>query len=532
MEQSKYTISAACYCRLSKDDENDGTSVSIETQQQILSDYCKKNQMKVFDFYSDDGFTGTNFNRPDFVRMMSDVEKGLVNTIVVKDLSRFGRNYLEVGKYIEEVFPETGVRFIAIGDDVDTEKENIDLDLLLPMKNLFNQFYPADCSRKTRQALKSKAQKGEFIGSTAAYGYKKSKADKHILEIDENTAPVVERIFRMAAYENCGCNRIARLLTAEKVMTPMAYAAKTAGRAYSKNPYDWNLTTVYKMIENQVYLGHTVNCRKKKVSFKSKKIVMQPKDNWIIVENTHEPIVSEQLFKDANAQIASRKRDRKNSEPHLFSGLVKCDTCGHSLSLSPKPNGKDFLTCITYKKKGKGACTIHYISYKDLYDFVLFDIKRQIKLTLKDEHKAAERLKKKLCITKKSDLDRSEREKKSAEKRIKELDDRFYRLYEDKLNGIISEERFVELSRRCESELADEKAKLERINSITVSTIEAEKNIESYIALIREFKDISELDKEIVHRLIEKITVGNKYEADGVKKQDIRIYYKFVGAVG
>ena len=245
MEQSKYTISAACYCRLSKDDENDGTSVSIETQQQILSDYCEKNQMKVFDFYSDDGFTGTNFNRPDFIRMMSDVEKGLVNTIVVKDLSRFGRNYLEVGKYIEEVFPETGVRFIAIGDDVDTEKENIDLDLLLPMKNLFNQFYPADCSRKTRQALKSKAQKGEFIGSTAAYGYKKSKADKHILEIDENTAPIVERIFRMAAYENCGCNKIAKLLTAEKVMTPMAYAAKTAGRAYSKNPYDWNLTTVY-----------------------------------------------------------------------------------------------------------------------------------------------------------------------------------------------------------------------------------------------------------------------------------------------
>ncbi len=531
MEQGKYMISAACYCRLSKDDENDGTSVSIETQRQILSDYCEKNQMNIFDFYSDDGFTGTNFIRPDFMRMMSDIDKGLVNTIVVKDLSRFGRNYLEVGKYIEEVFPEKGIRFIAIGDEVDTEKDNMDLDLLLPMKNLFNQFYPADCSRKTRQALKAKALKGEFIGSTAAYGYKKSEADKHILEIDENTAPIVERIFKMAAYENCGCNKIARILTAEKVMTPTAYAAKAAGRAYKKDPYDWNLTTVYKMIENQVYLGHTVNCRKKKVSFKSKRVVTQSEDRWIIVENTHEPIISEQLFNDANAQIASRKRERKNDEPHLFSGLVKCDICGYALSLSPKPNGNDFLTCITYKKKGKGACTIHYISCQDLYDFVLFDIKRQVKLVLKDEVKAAEKLKKKLCGTKKSDLDRSEREKKAAEKRIKELDDRFYRLYEDKLNGILSEERFIELSRRCEAELEDEKAKLERINSITVSTNEAEKNIESYIALIKEFKDISELDKEIVHRMIDKITVSNKYLADGVRKQDIRIYYKFVGDV-
>jgi hypothetical protein len=397
------------------------------------------------------------------------------------------------------------------------------------MKNIFNQFYPADCSRKTRQALKAKALKGEFIGSTAAYGYKKSEIDKHILEIDENTAPIVERIFRMAAYENCGCNKIARILTAEKVMTPMAYAAKIADRVYSKNPYDWNLTTVYKMIENQVYLGHTVNCRKKKVSFKSKKVVMQSEDKWIIVENTHEPIISEQLFKDANAQIASRKRERKNDEPHLFSGLVKCDTCGYSLSLSPKPNGRDFLSCTTYKKKGKDACSIHYISCRDLYDFVLFDIKRQIKTILKDETKAAEKLRKKMCCTKKSDIDKSLRDAKPIEKRIKELDDRFYQLYEDKLNGVLSEDRFIELSKRCEAEQNELKDKLERIKFISAANTEAEKNIESYIALVKEFKDISELDKEIVHRLIDKITVGNKYVIDGVKKQDIKIYYKFVG---
>lgn len=529
MEQSKYEFSAACYCRLSKDDENDGTSVSIETQQQILSDFCNENHIPIFNFYCDDGFTGTNFDRPSYRRMMADIDKGLINTIIVKDLSRFGRNYIEVGKHIEEIFPEKGVRFIAIGDDVDTEKDNMDLDLLLPMKNIFNQFYPADCSRKTRQALKAKALKGEFIGSTAAYGYRKASFDKHILEIDDYTAPIVERIFRMAAYENCGCNKIARILTAEKIMTPMAYAAKMSGRTYNKNPFDWNLTTVYKMIENKVYLGHTVNCRKKKVSFKSKKIVIQPEDKWIIVENTHPPIVSEQLFKDANAQISSRKRECKNTEPHLFAGLVKCDTCGHSLSISPKANGKDFLTCTTYKKKGKEACTIHYISCQDLYDFVLYDIKRQSKLILKDEKKAAEKLKKRVCCTKKSDIEKSVRDIKTIEKRINELDERFYQLYEDKLNGVLSEERFLELSRRCESEQNELKFKIERIMSISVANVEAEKNIESFIALIQEFKDIDELDKEIVHRLIDRITVGNKYECNGVKKQDIRIQYKFIG---
>lgn len=523
---------AACYCRLSKDDDNDGTSVSIETQHQMLSDYCNENKFHVYDFYCDDGYTGTNFNRPEYKRMMSDIDKGYISTVIVKDLSRFGRNYIEVGKHIEEIFPEKGIRFIAIGDDVDTERENIDLDLLLPMKNIFNQFYPADCSRKTRQALRNKALNGEFIGSTAAYGYKKSAADKHILEIDEDTAPIVERIFKMAAYENCGCNKIARILTAEKVLTPAAYAAKAAGRTYAKDPYEWNLTTVYKMIENQVYLGHTINCKKRKTSFKSKKVVKQNKDKWIIVEDTHTPIVSEQLFKDANAQIASRKRVRKNTEPHLFSGLVKCSTCGYSLSLSPKKNGKDFLTCTTYKKKGKAACSIHYISCKDLYDFVLFDVKRQIKFVLKDEKKAAELLKKKMCGTNKAVLERIKRDEMTTQKRIKELDDRFYSLYEDKLNGIISEERFIELSHRCETELDEQKAKLERIKSITLESTAADENIERYIMLIEEFKNISELDKKIVHRLIDKITVGDKYFVDGVKKQDIMISYKFVGNVG
>lgn len=533
MEQSKnkYITGTACYCRLSKDDDTDGTSLSIESQRQILSDFCKEHNLNIIDFYCDDGFTGTNFDRPDFKRMITDIDNGLVDTVVVKDLSRLGRNYIEVGKYIEEIFPEKGIRFIAIGDNFDTEKDNPDSDFMTAFKNIFNQFYPADCSRKTRQALKNKAEKGEFLGSVAAYGYKKSAADKHVLEIDEETAPIIERIFRMAAYENCGCTKIAKILTAEKVLKPSAYAAKAAGRAYAENPYEWNMTTIAKMIENQVYLGHTINCKKHKPSYKSKKVVKQSKDKHIIVENTHPPIVSEQLFNDANAQVASRKRECKNTEPHMFSGLVKCDTCGYALSLSSKIGKPPTLTCSKYKKD-TSSCTIHFIRCKDLYDFVLYDIKRQSNLILKDEKKAAEKLKKKMCSTNKSVLERSERDAKATEKRIKELDERFYHLYEDKLNGVLSEERFIELSRRCETELEEQKAKLERIKSIKLESAAADENIENYIALIKEFKDIDELDKAVLHRLIDKITVSTKYEVDGVKKQDIKISYKFVGNVG
>lgn len=527
MVQSKYI--AACYCRLSKDDAADGTSVSIETQQKILADYCNSNGFSVFDFYCDDGYTGTNFQRPNFRRMMMDVESGKVNAVVVKDLSRFGRNYIEVGKYIEDVFPEHGVRFIAIGDSVDTEQDNIDLDLMLPMKNIFNQFYPADCSRKTRQAFHAKALRGEFIGTNAAYGYRKSAEDKHVLEVDEVTAPIVQRIFRMIAYENCGCNKIARTLRREKILTPTAYTAKRSGRSYAKDPYDWNLATVQKMIQNQVYLGHTINGKKKKVSFKSKRVIMQPEEKWIVVKDTHEPIISEQLFHDANEQLKSRKRKCKNSEPHLFSGIAKCADCGYAMSHTPKKNGSDFLCCTNYKQRGKDVCEVHYIRFDDLYQIVFADVKRQIEAVRTNEAKVEKLLKERNCQMKQADLKRAQREMQSAEMRIKELDERFYKIYEDKLDGLLSEERFKEISKRFEDEQSDLKAKLERLRIQVSVKEESSHNVDLFIEEIKQFFDMTELNKEILHRLVNKIIVGNKYEVDGQKRQDVTIEYKFIG---
>lgn len=462
---------------------------------------------------------------------MNDVECGKVNTVVVKDLSRFGRNYIEVGQYIEDIFPERGVRFIAIGDSVDTEQDNIDLDLMLPMKNIFNQFYPADVSRKTRQAFHSKALRGEFIGTNAAYGYRKSAEDKHVLEIDEITAPTVVRIFEMIAYENCGCHKIARILRDQKILTPTAYQAKCAGRSYSKNSYEWNLATVQKMIENKVYLGHTINGKKKKLSFKSKRVLIQPEDKWIVVENTHEPIVSEQLFADANEQLKRRKRKRKNAEPHLFSGIARCADCGYAMSHTPNNRNRDadFLCCTNYKQRGKEVCSSHYIRYNVLYNVILEDVKYQIEAVKKDEAKIAKLLKERNSQMKQSDLKKAQKEMQSAEKRIAELDERFYKIYEDKLSGLLSEERFKELSQRFEQEQLDLKEKLERLKITVNEKQESNNNVDQFINEVKQFMDIKELDEKLLHRLVSKITVGSKYEADGQKKQDITIEYKFIG---
>ena len=527
MVQSKYI--AACYCRLSKDDAQDGTSVSIETQQKILADYCKAHNIEVHDYYCDDGFSGVNFTRPSFQRMIADMENGKFNSVVVKDLSRFGRNYIGVGHYLEDVFPERGIRFIAIGDNVDSAQDSMDADLMLPMRNVFNQFYPADISRKTRQAFRAKAEHGEFIGTYAPYGYRKSAENKNLLVIDEVTAPTVKRIFEMIAYENCGCHRIARILTEQKILTPTAYLAQNSRKALPKYPYLWNQATVKKMIENRVYLGHIVNGKRKKLSFKSKKVLQQPEEKWIVVENTHEPIVSQQLFDDANDQLYKRKRKRKNAEPHLFSGIARCADCGFAMSHTPVKNGRDFLVCVNYKQRGKDVCSSHYVRYDALYNIVLSDVQRQITAIHANESKVSKLLKDRASQMKQSDMRRAEKEIQSAEKRITELDDRFYKVYEDKLSGVLSDERFKEMSGRFENEQNDLRTKVERLKKGLAESKENHANVDCFINEVKQIENITELDAELLHRLISKVTIGAKYEVDGKKKQDIVIAYKFVG---
>lgn len=508
IEQSR--IIAACYERLSDDDDNDGTSVSIETQRKIIGDYCRNHGFMIYDHYSDDGFSGTNFHRPGFLRMMEDAKKGLINTVIVKDLSRFGRNYLEVGKYLSDIFPSMHIRFIAIGDDVDTEKGSVDYDLMIPIKNIFNEYYPADCSRKIRQADIAKAQNGEYIGSHAPYGYRKSKEDKHILEIDEYTAPVVESMFQMAAYQGYGYNKIARVLSERKVLCPAAYQAQRCNRQYEKDPYEWNLTSVYKMFDNQVYLGHLVSGKRRKASFKSKRIVKQSEDKWIVVENTHPPIVSQQLWDDAHQALASRKRECASRFDNIFAGLLKCEKCGYSLGLCSCRDDNCYYMCNTYKKKGPQRCTSHYITHNEIYQAVLADIRDTLKLIQIDSDGFMKSALEKFQESDQSDGARMEREVAALESKIAELDARFNQLYDDKLAGLLSERKFKELSAKCEADQDEARERLAVLTQETKSRNCEKQRVEQFIKVAENIQNVTALDRDILNQLIDRIVVGDR----------------------
>lgn len=528
-EQSK--MIAGCYCRLSDDDAHDGTSISIETQMKILGDYCRDNGINVHSYYRDDGFTGTNFNRPSFRQMMRDAEAGAINTIVVKDLSRFGRNYVQVGTYLSDILPAMKIRFIAIGDNVDSASNNLDYDLMVPIKNIFNEHYPAECSRKTRQAFIAKAQSGEFIGSQAPYGYRKSRSDKHVLEIDEATAPVVLEIFQMAAYKGYGYNKIARVLTERKVITPAAYQAQQAGREYPKDPYEWNLTTVWKMFENQTYLGHLVSGKRRKASFKSKRIVKQDEDQWIVVKDMFPALVSEQLWNDAQNRLNSRKRESKSGFVNIFAGLLKCEHCGYALCISNVKEGANYFVCNTYSKKGKAYCTSHYTLYDELYAAVLADIRQVVAGIHYNKEEFVQKILAKLGSKDDSGTKRIEQEIRLLETRITELSSKFDRLYDDRLEGILSDRKFKELSAKCEAEQDEAETQLAELRIKLTQQDETIQDVQNFINLADTYREITELDTDLLNHLVSKIVVGERVKDGADVVQKITVHYKFIGAL-
>ncbi len=522
---------AACYCRLSKEDETDGSSVSIETQQKILGDYCRRNRFIIYDYYIDDGYSGTNYDRPGFRRMLTDIELGKINTVVVKDLSRFGRNYIETGHFLENYFPEKNVRFVAVGDNVDTRNEYDYDDLIIPIRNLFNQAYPADISRKIRQAFKTKASNGEFFGAYAPYGYKKSAASKNILEIDAEAAEAVVNIFKLVAYEGYGYKRLSKKLCRDKILTPSAYRAKRAGKPLGENPYNWNAISLKLILNNQVYLGRMVNAKTRKISFKSKRVVKVPEEEWIVVEHTHPPIISERLWNDAHKKLNERKRVCNTGETHMFSGLVYCDACGSTLSMARNGSGHRVLSCTRYKQKGKDMCSCHYIRYDDLYNVVLNDIKAHIAQLAVDEKAFTAKLKKQHDAQNGADADKMKKAIREYEKQQEEYDKRFCTLYNDRLNGILPEDKFTMLSKRLESEQQEIKNKISALNSQLDACGNEENKTRQFSDLLREIQNLRELDKALLNKLIDRIIVSERETADGKRLQNIEIHYKFIGRI-
>ncbi len=526
IEQSR--VIAGLYGRLSDDDDQDGTSVSIETQVKILTDYARDHGMTVYDTYTDDGFTGTNFNRPSFKRLMEDAGNGTINTIIVKDLSRFGRNYLEVGRYISEVFPMMGIRFIAIGDDVDSARGSLDYDLMFPIKNIFNEYYPADCSRKTRQAFATKAKNGEFIGSKAPYGYKKSEADKHVLEIDEEIAPTVEEIFRMAAYKGYGFNKIARVLTERRVMTPTALNEKRANREYHKDPYDWNLTSVRTILYNEAYLGHLISGKRTKMSFKSKRVIRQREELWVVHRNWFPALIPQQLWDDAHKSLSSRKRMSQSGFDNIFAGLLKCDKCRSAVSLSSGRPGEEYYTCNTYKKKGKLRCSSHYLRYDEVYKAVLADIRDTLREVRRDKEAFVEAVLKHIDNTATKQRSQLEREARELKKRVDDLEARFDRMYEDRLNGLLSDRKFKELADKTEAEQEAARARLTEVMSILEGNDDSRERIEDFAERVLKYTEIDRLDREILNTLVDTIIIGDRIQTEDGVSQTITVNYRFM----
>ncbi len=380
--KSKTEFKAALYCRLSKDDDSGVESSSISSQKLILESYCEKHGFEIYDYYIDDGYSGTNFNRPSFERMLNDLDKEKINLIMTKDLSRLGRDYIKTGYYTEIYFRRKGVRYIAVNDNYDSDSENDDI---VPFKNILNDMYAKDISRKIKSAKMEYAKKGFFTSSQPPYGYIQSPTDKHKLIVDNEAADVVRKIFTLASQGN-GAVSIAKILSQEKILIPSAYkfrAGDTRFARYIKSEsdiYNWRVSTILCILKDRVYLGEMINHKYETVNYKTKQRVPVPIEDRIITKDTHEPIISQELFNKARESIQSHSNPRDNICENIFRGLLKCRYCGYSMSLAHRPNGKAYYRCMRHYRDSTVKKHTSAIYYDELYKEVLKNIKKADKL--------------------------------------------------------------------------------------------------------------------------------------------------------
>jgi len=530
----KEVLNVGIYKRLSKDDKDyKNESSSLVNQEKIIRDYVKKKGWRAKEVYMDDGVSGTTFDRPDFKRMIKDLEDGFINCVIVKDLSRFGRNYVQVGHYMEEYFPERNIRFIAIHDNIDTFDEYNDM---APFQNLFNEFYPKDVSKKVRAVKYSGFQKGDFMNSKPAYGYAKSLLDKHQLIIDEEAAEVVKRIFNMYAAGYTG-RCIAETLTKEGIANPRTYHYNKIGmpNPYTNDIGSWNSVTITAMLRNQVYIGNMVQGKRKTVSFKSKKIRQIDPEQWVVVNGTHDSIIESDVWDNVQSRLVSGHKARTKTviQNGLFSGIIRCADCGSSMALNVKSraNGtKHIYKCSRYANHGKTACSAHYTTETEIEQVILSDIKHYA-LLASDKEKLVKKLTESASMSQNKELHKQQAKLAEAEKRLSQIDDKIKILFEEKVSGGISGNTFNNLMNGYEKEReAVEKMALQLGKEIAIQETKTQ-DASKWVTLIRKNIDINKLDRETVFELIELITISETYEVNGQAHQTIKIKYKFVGCL-
>lgn len=522
----------ALYCRLSKDDEQIGDSNSIVHQKEILAKYAKEHGFSNCEFYVDDGFSGTNFNRPDFQRMMADAEEGKISTVIVKDMSRFGRDYIMVGYYTEIYFSNLDIRFIAINDNVDSniQTEND----LTPFKNVFNEWYARDTSKKIRAVFKAKGNSGKHLTTNPPFGYKKDPDDKDKWIVDEEAAATVRRIFQMYV-EGYRISEIGHKLTEEKVETPILYymnrGIKTNAR--SEYPEIWDLMSIKYILSQTAYAGHTVNFQTAVKSYKTKKQVNLPRNQWVIFRNTQEAIIDEKTFETVQQMRKAKRARTKYNEPNMFSGLLYCADCGNHLTIQRVARNRkmDNFSCATYRKKKKGLCSCHRILVSDLETIVKEDLQKVCEYVLFHEKEFTDEY---LSGSKKETVkfqSKTKAELKRLSERQEEIGKIIRKLYEDNVCGRITDERFDFLAKSYEDEGNDLKTKIQELKNALASSVQEEEKLSKFLKIVKSYTKIEELTPEILNSFIEKIYIGETEKYEGRKMQEVEIIYKFVGAI-
>ena len=527
----------ALYLRLSRDDELQGESGSIQTQRMMLRQYAAEHGLTVVDEYIDDGWSGTNFERPSFQRMIDDIEDGKINCVVTKDLSRLGRNYILTGQYTEIYFPSKGVRYIAINDNVDTINGESEL---APFLNILNEMHARQTSKKVKAAMHTRFANGAHYGAYAPLGYVKDPDKKGHLLIDPETRWIVEKIFDLAVHGR-GAASITRILVEEKVPTPgwLNYERYgTFANIYAGAPpekaYAWTIAQVKSILKEETYIGHSVHNKQSNISFKNKKKVRKPQAEWYRVENTHEAIISEEVFQKVQELIASRRRRQKNGTTQIFSGLIKCADCGWSLAYGVNSQNKNPYAHYHCSKYGQGLrqCSMHYIRYDVLYAYVLARLQYWSMIVQKGEDKLLKRLLNASDRERNSAKKKQAAELKKAEKRKSEVDGLFAKMYEDWSAGRITEYNFNMLSEKYQNEQKELETKIRQLHETMEAAVQTAADAEKWIALMKQYVNPVELTAELLNTLIEKITVHEAVKGeDGSREQEVEIYYRFIGKI-
>ena len=533
MGQSNNEKIVALYCRLSRDDELAGESNSIKNQKSILSKYAKDNNFFNTRTFIDDGYSGTSFTRPAFMEMMELAESGKISAIIVKDHSRLGRNRLIVGQLLEEDFVRLNIRYIAIMDNIDTDKG---LNDFLPIQDWFNEMHAKNTSQKVRAVFKNKGNSGLPLTTYLPYGYIKDKDDKNKWLIDEPAAKVVRKIYNLCI-QGYGTSQIAKKLKEEGIMTPTEYynsiGRKTTTKVQEVKNY-WNSDTINNILDRQEYIGDTVNFRSTQRSFKDHTKIDLPKESWKIFKNHHEPIIDEETWNTVQRIRQNKRRPTKTGKQSIFAGHLFCKDCGAKLYYCTSNKftpDKDFYRCSNYKNNSTKSCTSHNIKDYALRELVLDNVKKAISYISSFED---------LFIQNKLDSSLEEQQKEfnankkllsQYEKRVKDIDNLIQHIYEDNISGKITDDRFATLSLNYEKEQKELKEKINELTILLDNNKQEEIDLTTFIGKVRKYTNINELTPEIINELIDKILVYQQTKLNGKKYQQIDIYYAGIGII-